>query len=60
MPPWSALHQTRLASGGDGIIDTSTDQLTGGSGADWFIVNRLGDSITDTNLKQGDVIEFVG
>src|SRR5207245_2407413 len=58
---WAALHaaDTDLASGSDDVVDTTYDQLTGGSGADWFIVN-VSDKVTDANpIKDGDYIEFV-
>ena len=42
----------------DDVIDTAIDQLTGGDGADLFIVSK-NDKITDYNTKKdGDVIEY--
>jgi hypothetical protein len=57
---WSAAHQqdADLASGGDDAVDTSTDHLTGGTGADWFIIS-VGDILKDYNQKSGDLIEYV-
>ena len=41
----------------EAVIDDAFDQLTGGSGADWFIVSK-GDKVTDfkTQKKDGDVL----
>jgi Ca2+-binding RTX toxin-like protein len=48
------------------VLDEVFDTLSGGSGADWFIVNH-GDKISDVNLsklidgvtKDGDLVTFV-
>jgi hypothetical protein len=57
---WALLHvqDADLASGGDDVVDTAFDQLTGGSGADWYIVSAT-DKITDFSAKKGDLKEIV-
>ncbi len=45
----------------DSVVDENYDQLTGASGADWFIISA-GDKITDLAKaisKDGDVITYV-
>ena len=45
----------------DGVFDENYDQLTGASGADWFIISA-GDKITDlakTVSRDGDVVTYV-
>ena len=45
----------------DSVVDENYDQLTGASGADWFIIS-VGDKITDLAKavsKDGDVITYV-
>jgi len=57
---WVAKHaeDERTEDAADEVIDTVIDQLTGGDGADLFIIS-LGDKITDYNVKKdGDVIEY--
>jgi Ca2+-binding RTX toxin-like protein len=63
---WAALHSVSEAEAIDAVLDetfgdANSDQLTGGSGADLFIIN-LGDVITDFQFdkpktnKDGDVV----
>lgn len=42
------------------LVDTNFDQLTGGSGADWFIIGQ-GDKVTDFKIqnKEGDLVTIV-
>ncbi len=44
----------------EAVIDANSDMLTGGSGADWFIISK-GDKVTDFTAKKkdGDVLTVV-
>ena len=44
----------------EAVIDDNVDQLTGSSGADWFIISS-GDKVTDFKVqnKDGDLVTVV-
>jgi Ca2+-binding RTX toxin-like protein len=57
---WALLHaqDADLAAGSDDVVDSAIDQLTGSSGADWYIVSAT-DKMTDFSTKDGDLKEIL-
>jgi hypothetical protein len=57
------VQDSDLSKAGDDVVDVGSDSLTGGTGADWFIVNQVNsdgstDIITDLNTvpNEGDKV----